>query len=228
MFNLRHQLRVVDVVPESPSTISLYITGRRLDRLRAHAGQHLRWRFLARGCWWQSHPFSLSAAPNGAWLRVTVKVVGAYTDALQSIRPGTRVLAQRPAGHFTAERQVGRAALHIAAGSGIAPIRALLEDLPGDTILIYRASHPSDVVFSNELDHLARVRNVRVLYVVGSRTDPWPRQVFTARGLRELVPHLNNRDVYLCGPRDLVRSVVHLLRRMGVPQAQIHLDPFEF
>jgi predicted ferric reductase len=151
-FNVRHRLRVADVVPESAATISIYITGRDLDHLGAQAGQHLRWRFLARECWWQSHPFSLSAAPNGEWLRVTVKAVGRYTEALREIRPGTRVLAQRPAGHFTAARRVGRGALLIAAGSGIAPIRALLEDLPGDSILIYRASHPAEVVFHAELD----------------------------------------------------------------------------
>lgn len=34
------------------------------------------WRFLTRGRWWQAHPFSLSAAPDGRSLRLTVKAVG--------------------------------------------------------------------------------------------------------------------------------------------------------
>jgi ferredoxin-NADP reductase len=228
LFNVRHRLRVAEVVAESASTVSIYVTGRQLDRLPARAGQHLRWRFLARGCWWQSHPFSLSAAPNEAWLRVTIKAVGRYTEALQGVRPGTRVLAQRPAGHFTADRQVGTAAFLIAAGSGIAPIRALLEDLPGGAILIYRASHPADVVFNAELEHLARLRKAQVIYVLGSRSDPRPRHVFTGRGLRHLVPDLRDRDIYLCGPPGLIQHTVRVLRRMGVPRAQIHLDPFEF
>jgi predicted ferric reductase len=227
-FNLRHRLRVIDVVPESPSTVSIYVSGHRLDLLGAQAGQHMRWRFLARRCWWQSHPFSLSAAPNGEWLRVTVKMVGRYTEALHEIRQGTRVLAQRPAGHFTAERQVGRAALLIAAGSGIAPIRALLEDLPDDTILIYRASHPGDVVFQAELDHLAELRDARVWYVVGPRSDPRTRQLLTGRGLMRLVPDLRDRDVYLCGPPGLIHPLVRMLRRVGVPKPQLHVDPFEF
>jgi predicted ferric reductase len=228
LFNLRHRLRVEHVVSESPSAVSIYVTGHALARLGAQAGQHLRWRFLARGCWWQSHPFSLSAAPNEQWLRVTVKAVGRHTEALQQIQPGTRVLAARPAGHFTAAWQVGRAALLIAAGSGIAPIRALLDDLPDGSILIYRARNPVDLVFRTELDRLAHHRNTRVVYVVGRRFDPHPRQIFTARALRQLVPDLRERDVYLCGPPELVRSVVQVLRRVGVPKPQIHLDPFEF
>jgi predicted ferric reductase len=228
LFNVRHRLRVANVVPESASTVSIYITGRRLEGLEAQAGQHLRWRFLGHGCWWQTHPFSLSAAPNEEWLRVTVKAVGRYTAALQGIRPGTRVLAQRPAGHFTAARRVGRTALLIAAGSGIAPIRALLEDLPAGTVLIYRASHPGELVFRAELDHLAYQRDAQVWYVVGSRSDPRPRHVFTGRGLVQLVPDLRHRDIYLCGPPGLIGPIVRVLRRIGVPKQQIHLDPFEF
>ncbi|WP_304528803.1 ferric reductase-like transmembrane domain-containing protein [Plantactinospora sp. KBS50] len=46
-FNLRHRLRVADVVAEGPEAVSVYVTGRRLDRLRHLGGQFLRWRFLA-------------------------------------------------------------------------------------------------------------------------------------------------------------------------------------
>ena len=48
-FNLRHRLRVADVVAESPDTISIYLTGDRLDRLDVLGGQFFRWRFLDPG-----------------------------------------------------------------------------------------------------------------------------------------------------------------------------------
>ncbi|GAB3942238.1 hypothetical protein GCM10027614_28940 [Micromonospora vulcania] len=95
-FNLRYRLRVADVVAESPDTISIYLTGERLDRLAMLGGQYFRWRFLTRGCWWQSHPFSVSAAANGRWLRLTVKVVGTHTGDLRDLDPGTRVWAEGP------------------------------------------------------------------------------------------------------------------------------------
>src|SRR5262249_19241217 len=139
-----------------------------------------------------------------------------------------RVLAEGPCGVFTADRRVAPRALLIAAGSGIAPIRALLEDLPRGTAVIYRASTPDEIVFRQELDWLARERGASVWYVLGSRDDPWPRHVFSSRGLRDLVPDVRRRDVYLCGPHGLITHSLRLLRRMRVPRRQIHLDPFEF
>ncbi|MBX6767848.1 MAG: ferric reductase-like transmembrane domain-containing protein, partial [Actinomadura rubrobrunea] len=226
--NLRHRLRVVDVMPESDTTVSIYVGGHALDKLGARAGQYFRWRFLTATGWWQSHPFSLSAAPNEHWLRLTVNAVGGYTAALRRMRPGTRVLVHGPSGTFTAEHRTRHGALLIAGGSGIAPIRALLEELPSDTIVIYRATTPDDIVFKDELSSLARRRGFQLRYVLGSRDEPGPRRLFTPEGLRELVPDVRDRDVYLCGPAGMVESAIAVLRRLRVRRRQIHLDPFEF
>jgi predicted ferric reductase len=226
--NLRHRFRVVAVVREAPDMVSVYVGGRRLDRLEAQAGQYFRWRFLTRGNWWQAHPFSLSAAPNADWLRLTVKVVGDHTFDLQYLKAGDRVFAEGPSGAFTADRRVRPGALLIAGGSGIAPIRALLEDLPSGTVVLYRASTIDDLVFREELDSLARERGAQVWYVLGSRDDPGPRRLFTPAGMRELVPDVRRRDVYMCGPDGLIAASTRLLRRLRVPRRQIHLDPFEF
>jgi len=59
---LRHRLRVASVVEEAPGVVSIYVTGRHLEELRAEAGQFFLWRFLTPKGWWQAHPFSLSAA----------------------------------------------------------------------------------------------------------------------------------------------------------------------
>ena len=226
--NLRHRFRVADVAPESPDTFSVYISGKGLDRLEVRAGQFFRWRFLARGHWWQAHPFSLSAAPNHAWLRLTIKAVGDHTHGLRWLRPGVWIFAEGPSGTFTADRRARHRALLIAGGSGIAPIRALLEDLPRGTIVLYRASSPQEILFRAELEWLAQERDANVFYVIGSRDDPGPRQAMTPKGLRDLVRDIGRRDVYICGPQGLVDATVKVLRKLRVPRRQIHLDPFEF
>jgi predicted ferric reductase len=226
--NLQHRLRVAEVIDEGSNMFSIYVTGRHLDKLGARAGQFFRWRFLSSGVWSQAHPFSLSAAPNVEWLRLTVKAVGNHTEQLKWLDPGVRVWAQGPSGVFTADHRTRHRALLIAGGSGIAPIRALLEDLPRGTIVIYRASSPEDIVFREELNWLAEERNSLIYYVIGARTDPGPSRAMTTRGLRHIVPDISRRDVYLCGPEGLVTSSVQLLRRLHVPRKQIHLDPFEF
>ncbi|MGC4874954.1 ferredoxin reductase family protein [Micromonospora sp. DT43] len=226
-FNMRHRLRVADVVAESPDTVSIYLTGERLGRLEMLGGQYFRWRFLTPGSWWQSHPFSVSAAANGRWLRLTVKVVGRHTADLRDLDPGTRVWAHGPSGTFTAAHRVCERALLIAGGSGITPIRAMLEELPPGAALIYRARTPADVLLSRELDWLAEERDTSIWYVIGSRDDPGPRQLMSPDGLRQLVPDVARRDVYLCGPPGLVEQSVRALRRAGVPRRQIHLATFE-
>ncbi|MFI0353044.1 ferric reductase-like transmembrane domain-containing protein [Actinomadura sp. 9N407] len=227
-FNLRHRLQVIDVVSESETMFSIYIGGNRLDRLEAQAGQYFRWRFLAGGSWWQSHPFSLSAAPNPQWLRLTVNAVGGHTTELSRMRPGTRVLAAGPSGTFTAGHRTRAQALLIAGGSGIAPIRALMDELPHGTVVIYRAGDTGDLVFRDELRGLAHRRGFELRYVLGSRDEPGPQRLFTPGGLRELVPDVRHRDVYLCGPAGMVEAATATLRRLRVRRRQIHLDPFEF
>jgi predicted ferric reductase len=226
--NLRHRLRVAEVVAEGGDMVSIYITGRRIEDLDVRAGQFFRWRFMARGCWWQAHPFSLSAAPNGRWLRLTVKVVGDHTSDLAHLRPGVRIFAEGPWGIFTAERRRHPGALLIAGGSGIAPIRALLEELPAGTIVLYRARSMDEVIFKDELEWLARQRRAHLWYVLGGRDDEGPRRAFSARGMRELAPDVRRRDVYLCGPAGLVDASRDALRRLRVSSRQIHMDPFEY
>ena len=97
----RHQFTVQYVRPEAPGIVSVFITGRNLDRLRAEPGQFFRWRFLTRELWWQSHPYSLSAMPSPNQMRITVKDNGDHSGSLAGLAPGTRVFAEGPYGAFT-------------------------------------------------------------------------------------------------------------------------------
>jgi predicted ferric reductase len=225
---LRHGLRVVAVVKEAPGVVSVYVSGRSLEELRAEAGQFFLWRFLTPQGWWQAHPFSLSAAPNPDWLRLTVKSLGDHTAQLQRIRPGTRILAEGPYGAFTRLRRSRRRVLLIGAGIGIVPLRALFESLParpGELTLLYRASRPQEVVFRAELDELARRRGAVVEYLIGPRTQrPDP---LGAPALAGMVPELEHHDVYVCGPPALVGTVVQSLRAAGVRRRRIHTESFE-
>ena len=74
--NLWHRLVVTSVVRETDDVVSVYLTGHRLHRLRAEAGQFFTWRFLDGPGWSRANPYSLSAAPDGRSLRITVQAVG--------------------------------------------------------------------------------------------------------------------------------------------------------
>ncbi|MGQ5593227.1 ferredoxin reductase family protein [Streptomyces sp. ESR1.13] len=226
--NLRHRIRVEAAVREAPGVHSVWLRGRRLDRLGARPGQFLRWRFLTRGMWGASHPYSLSALPRDDLMRITVKTLGDHSAAVADLHPGTRVWAEGPYGALTAARRSRRKVLLIAGGTGITPLRTLFETLPaapGDLTLLYRARTPEELALSEELEAIAAARGARLVYVLN---DPdGSRARITADRLRATVPDVERHDVYLCGPRGLSLAVYDALRDAGVPTVRIHHESFE-
>ncbi|AQZ70484.1 ferric reductase [[Actinomadura] parvosata subsp. kistnae] len=227
---VRHRLRVDRVEAEAPGVVSVYVSGRELDRLKAEPGQFFRWRFLTRDLWWSPNPYSLSAAPRPGELRITVKGLGDHSARLASLRRGTRVIAEGPSGAFAPGRpRHGRKVLLVAGGVGITPLRALFEAIPaapGDLTLLYRARSEEDLVFRAELEEIAHRRGAAVHYCVGPREqvgDPFAPAVLTA-----LLPELARYEVYVCGPAGMTGAATSALRAAGVPNRRIHRESFEF
>lgn len=225
----RHRMRVREVRHEGPGVASLLITGPHLSELRTQPGQFFRFRFLTRDGWWQSHPFSLSAAPHSQAMRITVKELGDHSRELTRLRPGTRVLAEGPYGVLTAARRTRRRVLLLAGGVGITPLRVLFETLPaapGELALVYRANHERDLLFRSELDAIAWERSASLRYLIGppgSAGDP-----FVDGRLTALLPDVVQRDVFVCGPPSFVAAAQAALRKAGVPRRRVHVEEFAF
>jgi predicted ferric reductase len=234
-----HAPYVEAVVPESPGVWSVWVRGRRLDRMGAQAGQYFTWRFLARGMLLAGHPWSLSAAPDRNRLRITVRELGDHSSRLPDLRPGTRVLLEGPYGAFTADRRVRRRVTLLAAGIGITPVRALAEELtaehnsrPGEITLIYRADSDQQLALAGELAELARDTGLVLRLLVGPPVNgSWlPRDISAGRSdgvaLASIVRDIDLQDVYVCGPQRWM-DLVHLsLAQAGVPRRQIHDERF--
>jgi predicted ferric reductase len=223
---LRYRLHVAAVVEEGPGAVSIRITGRRLERLRARPGQFFLWRFLTHGRWHTAHPFSLSAAPDGSSLRITVKALGDHSARLAEIPVGTRVLAEGPFGVFTDAMRRREKVLLVAGGIGITPVRALLEEMHGDVVVLYRALSDADLIFRHELDELAGARGHRLRYVVGDHAAPGGERLLAPEHLRELVPDIAERDVYVCGPPAMTALTLRNVRSAGVPRRHVHVERF--
>jgi predicted ferric reductase len=224
--SLRHQLRVTEVREEAPGVVSVICRGRRLDRLAVSGGQFFLWRFLTRDLWWQAHPYSLSALPQPPYLRVTIKELGDQSQAIRWLRPGTRVAIEGPYGAFTRHARSCDRIVLIGAGVGVTPLRALLEDLPAsaNVVVIVRASSAGDLILRDEIATMVARRGGRLHEITGPRR----RVRFDARLLRQLVPDLAFRDIYVCGPDQFAADIVRAARRLGAVQEQIHQEAFGF
>lgn len=218
----RHRLVVHEVRAEAPGVVSIVLRGRHLERLAVFGGQFFQWRFLRRGLWWQAHPFSISALPQPPYLRLTVKCVGDFTEALAHVPAGTKVAVEGPYGIFTSDHLTARRVALIAGGIGVTAVRSLLEDLPraSQPVVLLRAADASQLVHRSEIAELVRQRNGRLHELVGSRQEHPLEHVVGA------ISDLKRRETYVAGPEGFVTGVVELLRSLGVPDRAVHAEVY--
>jgi predicted ferric reductase len=231
VFNARHRLFVVAVRREAAGVASIYVGGRHLEEVRATAGQFFLWRFLTSEGWAKAHPFSLSAAPNRDFLRITVKDLGDDTRRMLTLRPGVRVFAEGPYGTFTVQRRTRPRVALIAGGIGITPLRALLESLPrsrGDITLLYRAETVEDIAFRDELDVLTERYGVEVHYLIGSEIGDDQTDQLGIPALQRHCPDIRDRDVFVCGPPAMLSAVRRRLAALHVPRSHVHFERFDY
>jgi predicted ferric reductase len=228
----RHRFKVARLVQEVSDVTSVYIEGRDLDRFPVKAGQFMIVRFLAPGYRWEAHPFSMSCMPDGKQIRLTIKQLGDFTRRVPQIKPRTSVLIDGPHGVFTARNCPSQKILMIAGGIGITPIRSLAEELLAagrDIVLIYGNRNHTSIVFEKELADLSASAQGR-LRLIHVMSDDLVWQGEKGRVDRALItkyaPDLIEREVLLCGPPIMMKSVRATLAQMNVPANRIHYERF--
>jgi predicted ferric reductase len=230
---LRHDLRVTSVVPEGRDVVSVYLAGHDLHRLPVAAGQFLVWRFRAGPGWSRAHPYSLSAAPDGCSLRITVKATGDGSALVRRLHPGVRAAFEGPYGRLSGRSRTRPRIALIGAGVGVAPLRALAEELPyapGDAVLLHRST--GEPLFARELATIAVERGLVVRWLPGHRraADSWlgegAGELDDLALLRRWVPDVAERDVYVCGPPQWTAAVRRTLAAAGLPPARLHVETF--
>jgi predicted ferric reductase len=234
--SLQHGIRVSSVESLGSGVASIHMTGRNLETLGSSGGQYFIWRFWTGKTWWHSHPISLSAAPTGTTARITVRALGDGTTRLGRIPRGTRVSIEGPYGLFTDAGRTSPKLAIIAAGIGITPVRALLEDsrlAPGETTILLRGSHEGENFLWDEMAQLAQARGAHFYSSVGPRArraHSWlsARDVDRNVSLRSVFPDLRNSDLYICGPQAWSDAVVADAKANGLPDHQIHTERFDW
>jgi predicted ferric reductase len=233
--SFRKRLVLSHSVRESSDTTSLYLTGKHLKKVEAQPGQFYFLRILTPSQWWRPHPFSISAAPNGEYLRFTIGDRGDDTKLMQSIKPGTPIAIEGPYGLFTEERRTKEKVVLIASGIGIPPIRTLAESMaarPGDITVIYRVRSAQDASLLGEMQEVCRRRGFQLHVVEGPRgpNNSWLNNDGTnnpdVARLVMMAPHVSESDVYVCGPQVWTESVLKSISKAGTPIDNIHSEEY--
>ncbi|MGK4473865.1 FAD-binding oxidoreductase [Aeromonas molluscorum] len=182
--------------------------------------------------------YTLSSSPQDTHWQVTIKDVGRVSHHLhQSLQVGDEIRAEGPFGDFNLTALPCERPLLLSAGSGITPMWAMLRDElakrpEADIRFIHSARSPQDVIFADELAVLAAahpgVRHALVLEKVleeAPPAHPWVGRL-SPDMLKELVPDLLARHVYLCGPAPYMAAVSSILAELGLPAEQLHQESF--
>jgi toluene methyl-monooxygenase electron transfer component len=160
---------------------------------------------------------------------------GQFTDWLFAAdRTGTKLQLSAPFGDFH-YRESERPLLLMAGGSGLAPIKALLEELQATG-----SAHPVTLLFGARAK-----RDLYCLDEIAAMSAAWPAPFafhpilsheadgsdwtgargFVTGHLARLVPDLSAHDVYMCGPPAMLDAVIAQVEG-AVPRERIHFDKF--
>jgi predicted ferric reductase len=233
---LRRPYRVTGVRPEHGGAVTLVLDPDNHEGLRFRAGQ-FAWLTLGgspfRG---EEHPFSFSgSAQRAPRLELTVKAVGAFTRAVQDVKPGALAYVDGPFGATCLDRfPDADRYFFVAGGIGVAPCLSMLRTLAdrGDRrphTLIYGCTDWDSAAFRDELAELASRIDLKVVHVLERPPLGWLGETGQV-GLELLERHLprsGRRVCFVCGPPALMDAAENALASLGIPVEDIHAERLE-
>ncbi|WP_405992178.1 globin domain-containing protein [Streptomyces sp. NBC_00986] len=183
--------------------------------------------------WWPRiwRHYSFASAPRSdGLLTFHVKAVpaGWVSNALvHRARPGDVIRLGPPTGSMTVDHTTDSGLLCVGGGTGIAPIKALVED-----VAERGERRPVEVFYGARTDHdLYDIDTMLRL----QQSHPWlaVRPIVDRQGNLQLPDAIrtygpwNEFDAYVSGPPGMIRSGVHALRDAGFPTERIRHDSVE-
>ncbi|MFD9966607.1 globin domain-containing protein [Streptomyces sp. NPDC059011] len=181
--------------------------------------------------WWPRiwRHYSFAGAPRSdGLLSFHVKAVpaGWVSNALvHHARPGDVLRLGPPAGSMVVDHTTDNGMLCLGGGTGIAPIKALVED-----VAEHGERRPVEVFYGARSDHdLYDIDTMLRL----QQSHPWLQVRPVVDGRTQLPDAVleygpwNEYDAFLSGPVGMIRSGVDTLRGVGIPSERIRHDSLE-
>jgi NAD(P)H-flavin reductase len=157
----------------------------------------------------------------------------AGADAIDALPVGGVLEAEGPAGEFTWQAQPRPAALLVGVGTGVAPLRALIQEelarkTPNRLLLLAGHRAPEDVLFHEDFRQLsaAEPRFQCVPTLTGKHAHWLGNRGRVQTQLADAVRSLGPLDAYVCGRVDMVEEVVSALQVLGVAAERIRSEGY--
>ncbi len=180
-------------------------------------------------------PYSIACSPEQASETQRLELLIAVdSDATSDIgfEEGARLDVEGPVGTFTFPHEASpRWMLFVAGGTGIAPLRSMLDHLlrkhQGQQVsLLYSARSGDEFAFIRELESHVRAGVLELHQTVTRDDTKWAgRRGRIGRDHFEAVVHEPADTLcFVCGPSSLVDESVATLKALGVPEPKIRTE----
>jgi ferredoxin-NADP reductase len=226
-----HHARVVSVHYETLDTRTLTLRpGRGWKKHRA--GQYVSIGVPVNGRI-TTRTYSISSAPErgDGCITITVKCVpnGKVSSALfRKVKPGDQLAMGSASGDFTVPDVPVEPLFFVTAGSGITPVMSMLRsfalrnEMP-DVVHMHYAPTARDVIFAAELAQLAADHpNYRPIFLT---TREGESHRFGPAALNRMVPDWYEREVYACGPTNLLEAIEACFKGQNATE-RLHVERF--
>ncbi len=234
--------KVVRVVPENQEVNSVYLEGTDGKLAARKAGQFASIRLAGPEGWSEPHPFTISAAPEDALLRFSIKKEGAFTSSIPGLMPGDSVKVAGPLGVFCRGIDEKPEIVMIAGGVGITPFLSVLRHFRNgkakNRVLLFWANKTLSETFClDEIRAMTRELDLAVVHclsreesVDGHFDAGTPRMLFEKGRISADI--LKRHGVkpgaafYLCGPPPMMDSALKDLETLGVDPGAVEQERF--
>ncbi len=179
-------------------------------------------------------PISISSSPSRSEtsFEICVRRVGSLTNAIHELTPGDLIGVRGPFGNgFPVERFRGKDLLFAPGGLGLAPLRSLINEVLDDrskygrVIILYGARHPTELLFTDELEAWKAREDVEIHVTVDRPDEQWDGNVGVITTLFTGIQiHPRNTVAITCGPAVMYRYVIMELLGKSVPEGNIWLS----
>ena len=230
--------RLVRSLPLTGETRHLEFAVEDVSRFDFTAGQFVSMKELHEGRQ-ITRAYSIASPPradNTFDLCLNRVIDGFFSNYLCDLPEGEAVRFHGPHGYFVLKSPV-RDSLFIGTGTGIAPLRGMLQWLFADEgrhgghefWLIFGVRYEADLYYNQEFLDLARRHpNFHYLPTLSRENPDWTgARGYVQEHVRQLAQGRTDMDAYICGLKDMVLANRDLLKELGWDRKSILYERFD-
>jgi 2-polyprenylphenol hydroxylase and related flavodoxin oxidoreductases len=231
---MRQMAMVTDIAPLCDDVTRLQLVLPDLAMLSYRPGQHMNLT-LPDGT---HRSFSMASVPNANEVDFHIRRIrgGRFTEKLLGeMQPGDMVDVEIPLGTFRYHEEDYREILMVATGTGISPLKCILESLMDDpdcppVSLYWGGRRAENLYLDAEIRTWAeRLYEFKYHPVLSCADGQWPgHRGHVQEAVKRDIADLSQHSIYLCGSPAMIHDAKEVFLGMGASVEHLYADGFNF